>query len=141
MKSKFSIKWSGSTQPRKQRKYVANAPLHVKKNFMHAHLSEDLRKKYGKRSFQVRKGDKVTILRGDHKGKSGKVEAVSIKKQFVRVSGIDYLKKDGSKEFYPLKASNLMITELQLNDKKRKAKLEAQASTKAVKKSTKQGEQ
>lgn len=143
MKSIFSTKWSGSTQPRKQRKYVANAPLHLKKKFMHAHLSTDLRKKYEKRSFQVKKGDKVTVLRGDHKGKNGKIEFVSIKNQLLHVTGVDYLKKDGSKAFYPLKASNVMITELNISDKKRKAKLESQATTakSVTKKSTKKGEQ
>ncbi|MEK6835561.1 MAG: 60S ribosomal protein L26, partial [Nanoarchaeota archaeon] len=34
------------------------------------------------------------------------------------------VKLDGSKVYYPLHPSNLMITELNLNDKKRKAKLE-----------------
>lgn len=137
MKSTFSTKWSGSAQPRKQRKYVAQAPLHVKKNFMSAHLSADLKKKYNRRSIQVRAGDKVKVLRGDHKGKEGKVEMVSIKNQILHVAGADYLKKDGSKAFYPLKASNVMITDLDVSDKKRKAKLGEEKPGKATKTETK----
>jgi large subunit ribosomal protein L24 len=145
MKLTFSTKWSGSVQPRKQRKYVANAPLHLKKQFMHSHLSTELRTKYGTRSIQIRKGDKVKVLRGDHKGKEGKIELVSIKKQYVHVTGVDYLKKDSSKAFYPLKTSNLLVVDLELSDKKRKAKLESKKTNAVVKKTTpkvtKQGEQ
>ena len=34
------------------------------------------------------------------------------------------MKKDGSKAFYPIYVSNLMITELNLDDKERKIKIE-----------------
>ncbi|MCX6748284.1 MAG: 60S ribosomal protein L26, partial [Candidatus Pacearchaeota archaeon] len=50
MKSKFSVNWLGSSQARKQRKYRANAPLHLRHKLMNANLSKDLRKKLGKRS-------------------------------------------------------------------------------------------
>lgn len=136
MKSLFSKFWKSSKKPSKQRKYIANAPLHIKKTFLAVHLSKDLKTKYGKRSFQVRSGDKVKILRGDKKGKEGKVEKVSVKKGFVHIAGITYMKKDGVKAFYPVKPSNLMIVDLNLSDKKRKAKLEGktESKVKAVKK-------
>ena len=38
--------------------------------------------------------------------------------------GVDYVKKNGSKVVFGLRPSNVMILELQLSDKKRKAKLE-----------------
>ena len=44
MKSVFSKTWVRSKQPRKQRKYVANAPLHIKGKMVRAHLSKDLQK-------------------------------------------------------------------------------------------------
>src|SRR3989338_176397 len=46
MKNKFSTKWKESKQPRKQRKYRANAPLHLRKKFVNVNLSKELRKKY-----------------------------------------------------------------------------------------------
>ena len=48
MKQKFSTKWNSSRQPRKQRKYLANAPLHLKRVLLSANLSKDLRKRYGR---------------------------------------------------------------------------------------------
>ena len=50
MKRKFSKSWKSSKQPRKQRKYSANAPLHLKRKLLSVNLSKELRKKYGKRS-------------------------------------------------------------------------------------------
>ena len=62
MKQKFSTKWKSSKQPRKQRKYLANAPLHLKKKFISVNLSKELRKKHGKRNVSLRKGDIVKIM-------------------------------------------------------------------------------
>ncbi len=62
MKKKFSDKWKASKLPRKQRKYLANAPLHIKRKFLSANLSKELRKKHGKRSIPIRKGDTVRIM-------------------------------------------------------------------------------
>lgn len=124
MKKKFSMAWIKSTQPRKQRKYRSNAPLHTKQKFLGCHLSKDLIKKYGKRSITIVQGDKVKILRGQFKGKDGKVDRVSVKQTKVYVIGIERTKKEGSKSMHALDPSNLTITELNLDDKKRKAALE-----------------
>lgn len=53
-----------SKQPRKQRKARFNAALHLRHKFMSAPLSRELREKYNRRSFPVRKDDTVRILRG-----------------------------------------------------------------------------
>ncbi len=119
MKKKFSISWKRSKQPRKQRKYRYNAPLHIKQKFMHAHLSKELRKKYGKRSFSLKKGDKVKIVRGQFKKRDGKVDRIDLKKERVYVGGLEILKKDGTKTMYPIHPSNLIISELSLDDKMR----------------------
>jgi large subunit ribosomal protein L24 len=124
MKKKFSSIWKKSKQPRKQRKYRINAPLHVKGKFLNATLSKDLRKKYEKRNFRVKKGDKVKVLRGNFKKKEGTVEKVDTKKGVLFVSKMEFEKKDGSKTPRPINPSNVMITELNLDDKKRKEKLE-----------------
>jgi len=119
MKKKFSREWIRSKQPRKQRKYNYNAPLHIKGKFMAAHLSKDLMKKYNRRSIRVRKGEKVILLRGQFKKKKGNVERVDLKKSKVYISGVEMIKKDGTKVFYPIHPSNLVVTELNLDDKKR----------------------
>jgi len=123
MKKKFSREWIKSKQPRKQRKYAYNAPLNIKGKFLNAHLSKELIKKYGKRSIRIRKNDKVTILRGQFRKKTGRVEKVDLKKSRVYVGGAEIIKKDGTKVLYPIHPSNLVITELNLDDKKRSERL------------------
>lgn len=116
MKWKKSYKKSKS--PRKQRNYLNLAPLHVKSKMIKSHLSKELQKKYKTRSVRVRKGDKVKIMRGTYKGKTGIVDKINVKKQAVYVQGVEKIKKDGSKSFYPIHPSNLLIQEL-TKEKKR----------------------
>jgi len=116
---KFSGAWKSSRKPRKQRKYRLNAPLHIKQKLVHSHLSKDLRKKYSRRSVSLRKGDKVKIMRGQFKKQEGKVDSISTKDTAVFVSGIEITKKDGTKRLVSFNPSNLMITELNLDDKQR----------------------
>src|SRR4030042_2034637 len=123
MKQKFNTKWKSSKQPRKQRKYKANAPLHIKRNFLNVNLSKSLRTKYGKRSISVRKGDTIKIMRGKFKKKQGKVTEVKTKKGKIIIEGIQIKKIDGSKVNVKLQPSNLQITELNLEDKKRIKKI------------------
>ena len=85
---------------------------------MHANLAKELRQKYNKRSIRVRKGDKVKILRGQFKGKEGRVDKVNVKDLKVFIEKIELFKKDGSKAFYPTDPSNVMIIEL-ADDKRR----------------------
>ena len=67
----------------------------------------------------VRKGDSVKVMRGQFKNKTGKVDEASVKKTQVYVSGIEFVKRDGTKSRYPLQPSNLMLTELNMDDKLR----------------------
>ncbi len=124
MKNKFSNSWVSSRQRRKQRKYRYNAPLHIKHRFVSAHLSKDLAKKYHIRNIPVRKGDTVKIARGNFKEHLGKIERVFLKKTRVYVEGAQIIKKDGAKVFYPIHPSNLIITSLNLEDKRRQVILQ-----------------
>ena len=119
MKKDFSKSWKSSRQPRKQRKYVFNAPLHIRHKLVSANLSKELRKKYGKRSFPLRKGDSVKIMIGEFKKKTGKIASVDLKRLRMAIEGIQRTKKDGSKVNVWFDASNLQIQELNLEDKKR----------------------
>src|SRR3989344_5786249 len=112
MKNKFSRKWKSSKQPRKQKKYIHNAPLHLRHKLMSSHLVEELIKKYKKRNIPVKKGDKVIIMRGQFKGVLGNVNKVNLKKLKIYVDGAEVIKKDGSKSFYPIHPSNVKIKEL-----------------------------
>jgi len=132
---------SYSIQSRKQRKVRYNAPLHVRQKYMHVHLSPELRKKYGVRNIMLKKGDKVKILRGQFKKKEVAVDRIDLKREKVYLNEVEFIKKDGSKTPYPLNPSNLMITTLNLSDKKRKAKLELkskQGTSKVSKEITKE---
>jgi len=127
---KFSIKWNKSTQVRKQRKYRFNAPKHIKSKFLSAHLSKELKQKHGIRSIRARKGDTVKIVRGQFKGKSGKIDNVNLNKESLFITGIDETKKDGSKRMLPIRASKVIITDLSFEDKKRKKRLERKSQSK-----------
>lgn len=122
--SKFSTSWKGSKKPRKQRKYRAKSPLHIKQRFVHSHLSKDLRQKYKKRNIGLRKGDKVKVMCGNFKKHEGKVERIDLKKTRVFVSGVEMTKRDGAKKMLILHPSNLMITEINLDDKLREKVLQ-----------------
>jgi large subunit ribosomal protein L24 len=124
MTKKFSKTWKKSRQPRKQHKYRYNAPLHTKNKFLSAHLSKELRTKYKRRNTTLRKGDTVKIVVGQFKGKTGKIDRINTKKTKIYITGIDVVKKDGTKAFCPFNPSNLIITELNLDDKKRVKSLE-----------------
>ena len=119
MKRKFSTHWNASSQPRKQRKYLANAPLHLKRKFLSVNLSKELRKKYERRNIVVKKGDDVKLMSGKFKGKHGKITIVYTKKGKVAIENIQVKKQDGSKANVKIHPSNLQIIELNLNDKKR----------------------
>ena len=121
---KFSSKWNKSKAPKKQRKYRYNAPLHIKHKFVRVHLSKELKKKHNKRNLGLRKGDKVKIVVGQFKGKTCKVEKIDLRKSKVYLEGIEFSKKDGSKTKYPVDPSNLIITEINLDDKMRNKILE-----------------
>ena len=133
MKKKFSLAWNSSKQPRKQRKYLFNLPLHLKSKLLSAHLTKELRAKYGTRSIRVRVGDKVKVMRGQYKGYTGAVESVSVKDSTVIISKVEYTKKDGNKAKYPIKASNIVIEELDLSDKKRFNNIKAEEKKPAKK--------
>lgn len=115
---------TSSKKPSKQRKRFFNAPLHRRIKIMSVHLSRELREKYGKRSFPVRVGDTVRVLRGDHKDTEGKVIRIDRKKYRVYVENIYRENSRGDRVYIPIHYSNLMIVDLDLSDEWRRRKLE-----------------
>ncbi len=86
---------------------------------MAAHLQKDLRQKYKRRSLRLRPGDKVKVMRGTFRNKTGKVDRINVKEQKVYITGVEFTKRDGSKAMYPIHPSNILIQELDLTDKRR----------------------
>lgn len=121
MKRKFSTHWLSSTKARKQRKYIANAPLHIKHKFLNALLSKALKEKYKRKSLPLRKGDEVLIMRGSFKNKKTKVSSINLKKTRILLENIYRTKKDGSKVNVYFHPSKLQIQELNLEDRHRLA--------------------
>jgi len=125
MKRKFSTHWNSSVRPGKQRKYVAKAPLHIRHKLVAAHLSKELRQKHKKRSFAVKKGDKVKVMRGQFKGTIGEIEKVDMKNYRVYVKGAEFKGKAGTAPRpYPISPSKVMIVSINLEDKARAKALE-----------------
>ena len=106
---------------------------------MSANLSKELRTKYGKRSFPIRKGDEVKVMTGASKKKTGKINTINRMKKKVAIEGLQKQKKDGTKINIWFDASNLQIQKLDLGDKKRIKALERKEIKKAEKKEGKIG--
>ena len=58
-------------------------------------------------------------MRGNFKGKTGKVALTNSSANTASIEGIEATKNDGSKAFVPIKVSNLMIIELDSKEDKR----------------------
>jgi large subunit ribosomal protein L24 len=112
-----------SSQPRKQRKARYTAPSHVNTKFLNAPVSEALKEKYKKKTLRVIKGDTVKVTRGDFVGSEGVVDAVDTKNSKIVVHGVSSTKADGTEVPRAVDASNVQITKLNLEDKRRVAKL------------------
>ena len=89
-----------------------------------ASLSGELRKKFGKRSARIIKGDTVKILRGEFYGTAGKVTKILTQKNSITVDGVKREKVKGEKIDVPIHATNVIITALNDDDKWRMNKLQ-----------------
>lgn len=133
MKKEWSANWKRSVQPRKQRKYLHNAPLHARRKLVSAHMSPELRKRYQRRSIPVRKGDEVKVMVGKFRGLKGVVERVNLKESKVYLDNVKVKKVDGSEVMRALRPSNLMITSLNTDDKMRMRAMEKSSGARAPK--------
>jgi large subunit ribosomal protein L24 len=116
---KFSKAWKSSSKVSKQRKFRLNAPLHLRGRQLSSPLAKALKEKYGKNAMRVRRGDTVKVLRGEFKGKEGKVERVDADGGKIFVEKMERVRKDGSKSLRPIDPSKVMIMEMFTDDKKR----------------------
>ncbi|HIE34024.1 MAG TPA: 50S ribosomal protein L24 [Candidatus Altiarchaeales archaeon] len=118
------MKKPSSKKPRKQRKWRLNAPMHRRRKMICSPLTKELREKYNRRNIPVRKGDRVKILRGEFRGTTGEVTRVSLRDYKIYIDGITAKKADGTGIERSVDPSNVMITEIFMEDKGRRAMLE-----------------
>ncbi len=116
------MRYTKTKQPRKQRKRYYTAPLHLRNRQMTALLSRELRNKYGIRRLPVHKDDKVLVFRAKSEDQEikGKVIRVLPQKYSVHIEGYSKEKADGTVSSFPVHPSNIIITSLNLRDKKRR---------------------
>lgn len=104
-------------KPSKQRRMIYEAPAHRLRKFMTAALSTELRTSQGRRSYPVRRGDTVKILRGDFAGVEGKVTDIDTRRQRLFVEGVQRETTSGTTANVSVNSSKVMITKLNLDDK------------------------
>ena len=109
-----------SKKPGKQRMAVFKAPLHKRQILVSAHLSGSLKKQLGKRSMPLRKGDEVRVMRGKYKGTVGKIAEVDLKETKIYLENLKRKKVSGEERPIPMEPSNLIITNIMMEDAKRK---------------------
>lgn len=106
-------------QPRKQRKRVYDAPMHKRQKLVSVGLEKKLRKKFNRRTMPLRKGDKVKIARGSHKGIISVVNDIDLNKRRVILEDVKRAKTDGTEIRIPINPSNLILIEPDMTDKMR----------------------
>lgn len=86
-------------------------------------LSKELRKKYKKRNLRLRIGDTIKVMRGEYKGVDGKVLKILLTRSKIAIDGIKREKSKGEKINVNIHSSNVIITNINTDDKFRKNKL------------------
>ncbi|MEM0359798.1 MAG: 50S ribosomal protein L24 [Candidatus Diapherotrites archaeon] len=122
-----------SSKPKKNRKAFYEKPLHKKQKSLAAHLSKKLAEELGRRSVPLRKGDEVKIIRGDFKGKKGKISRVDLSRGRVYIEKISRKKADGTETQVPFQASKLIVESLDRGDSKRLKFLKKERESKGKK--------
>lgn len=102
---------------------LIHVPKHQRDRMMGAPLADGLRDQYKKKTLRVVKGDSVRVFRGEYKGVEGKVEKVNTEQGTLHIEGVQRNKIRGGQVKVPIHASNVMIINLNLDDKYRSKKL------------------
>jgi ribosomal protein uL24 len=100
-----------SKKPTKQRKKRFQAKQHEKTKLFRVHVNKELQKAIKKKTTGLRKEDKVKIMRGKQKGKTGKVLRINRDKEQIFIEKIIRKKSDGTETMIPIHPSNLMLIE------------------------------
>ncbi|XGW08362.1 hypothetical protein V3C99_011019 [Haemonchus contortus] len=114
----------------KNRKQHFNAPSHERRRIMSAPLTKELRAKHGIRSIPIRVDDEVIVMRGRHRGNTGRVIRCYRKKFVIHVDKITREKGNGSTVHIGIHPSKVALTKLKL-DKDRRDLVERKAAGRA----------
>ena len=116
------MKQTQSKKPGKQRKSHFKADYHLRNRKVTAPLSHPLREKYGIKRLPIHKDDKVIVFKNSSKDEEikGKVIRVLPQRYAVHIEGHSKEKADGTIVSFPVHPSNIVITSLNLRDKKRR---------------------
>lgn len=117
-----------SSKPSKQRDFLRNIPRHLRKSLLVAPVSEDIKSQQGISRINIKKGDTVKIVRGEHVGTEGKVAVVDTKTGRIGIEGLSRKKVDGTPVYVMIHSSKVIITKLDLGDNKRRESIERKAS-------------
>lgn len=115
-----------TSSARKQRFAHFNAPSHLRRKIMSSGLSKELRKQHKVKALPIRKDDEVQVVRGQFKGREGKVTDVYRKGFRVMIERVTKEKMNSTSVPVGIHPSNLVITKIKL-DKDRKDLLERKA--------------
>ncbi|TRO54317.1 50S ribosomal protein L24 [Candidatus Bathyarchaeota archaeon] len=111
-------------KPSTARKRRYNAPLHMRRKYVSAPLSPNLRVEHGTRSMPIVEDDTVSITKGDRKLSEGRVLRVDAKNTKIYIEGVTRTRQDGSSVQIPVRPENVMITRLNMKDEWRRRALE-----------------
>ena len=96
---------------------------HTRDSSVAAHLNYSLHQQYHIRSLRVIKGDTVRVMRGEYGGIEGKVDSVNTMTGTLAIEGIQREKVRGGNVKVRIHSSNVLITNLNLDDKRRQENL------------------
>jgi large subunit ribosomal protein L24 len=96
-------------------------PKHMTERMLRSPLSRPLREKYGRRNVRVIAGDTIKVMRGEYSGIEGKVEKVNMERGSLAIEGIQREKVRGGNVKVEINSTNVVVTDLDLDDKLRQA--------------------
>ena len=97
---------------------------HQRDKMLRASLADELREQYKMKTLRVIKGDSIMVVRGEYKGRGGKVEDLNTERGTLHIEGMQREKIRGGQVKVPIHASNVKITGLNLEDKYRSSMLQ-----------------
>lgn len=105
-----------SRLPRKQRKANFSAHQFAGRRLLTVPLSQELRRRFGRRQLPVRKGDTVRVVRGSYEGQEERVAKVDTRSRTVTLDNITVKKADAKLKPLPVRPNHLLLTRLNLSD-------------------------
>ncbi|MBT4870623.1 MAG: 50S ribosomal protein L24 [Candidatus Diapherotrites archaeon] len=108
-----------SSKPRVSRREYLQMDMHIRSKTITGHLNKKLQKELGTRSVSLRKGDIVEIVRGNFKGKEGKIINIQRGIGKIHVEKIIRKKSDGTEYEVAIDPSNIIVVGIEKGDKKR----------------------